>query len=312
MVEGTPKSSFGACQRKINREVRYRKFGLSRWLNAAIVIAMVFLGASTAGAGTPPYGLYKVNGHHLFLDCYGAGQPTLVLESGLGAPFTSWDPVNEIAQEAGTRVCAYDRYGVGSSDVVPASSPAPTVDQAVNDLHTLLQVAGVSGPYVLAGASMGGLIAREYAHRFPSDVVGMVLLDSAPDDWDVYTGTETFVSNERVNVAAASATLRRSDHLGHKPLVVVQAGDDSSVQAAWASGKKNFQSYWDSRQRALSRLSTDSMLVLAPGVPHDVITTDPVGLSAYAMGLVVAAVRTGAKLPACASTRLPALGAKCL
>jgi thioesterase domain-containing protein len=312
MINGAPKRDFCARRCRVDREGKRRKFSPVRWLTGAVVVAMVFFGASTAGASTSPYGLYKVNGHHLFLDCYGTGRPTVVLESGLGAPFTSWDAVNELAQEVGTEVCAYDRYGVGSSDALPASSPAPTVDQAVNDLHMLLQGAGVSGPYVLAGASMGGLIAREYAHRFPKDVVGMVLLDSAPDDWDIYTGTETFVSNESINVAAASATLRRSDHLGNKPLVVVQAGDDSSVQSAWANGKKDFQSYWNSRQRALSRLSTDSLLVIAPGVPHDVITTDPVGLSAYAMRLVATAARAGTKLPACDSTRVSALGAKCL
>ena len=282
-----------------------------RWLTLLIVVVIVALFSSPAGASTP-YGLYNVNGHHLFLACAGTGQPTVLLENGLGSDFTSWGPVNYLAGDLKTEVCSYDRYGVGSSDHPPASSPPRTVDQAVIDLHTLVQVARVRGPYVLAGTSMGGLIDREYARRFPNDVVGMVLLDSAPDDWDLYTGAETFTSNESINVAAASAALRRSDQFGDKPLIVIQAGDDSTVQAAWASNKSDFKSYWGSRQRALSRISSNSILVIAPGVPHDLITVLPMGLSVNAMRLVVAAVHEGTRLPACVLTPLPAHGAKCL
>jgi pimeloyl-ACP methyl ester carboxylesterase len=160
---------------------------------------------------------------------------------------------------------------------------------------------------------MGGLIVREYARLFPKDVAGMVLLDPAPDDWDLYTGTETFTyAPESFNIAAASAALRRSDNLGSKPLAVLQAGDDSSVQSSWARGKKDFQGYWSSRQRELSRISTNSLLALAPGVTHDQITEDPPGPSASIMRLVVSAVRSGKPLPSCAQSGLPALGAKCL
>ena len=119
---------------------------------------------------------YEVNGHQLYLTCAGAGTPTVVLDSGLGADHTQWDPVAELAAATGTQVCAYDRYGNGLSERPTSPVPRP-IDQVVDDARTLFAVAGLKGPYVLAGTSMGGLIDREYARRFPGDVVGMVLLE---------------------------------------------------------------------------------------------------------------------------------------
>jgi hypothetical protein len=49
-------------------------------------------------------------------------------------------------------------------------------------LHLLLQRAGVSPPYVLAGASFGGLNARVYGGLYPNEVAGLVLVDSAHED----------------------------------------------------------------------------------------------------------------------------------
>ena len=217
------------------------------WCALFAAISLVALCQPAAGASSAPYGWYEANGHRLFLDCAGTGQPTVVLESGLGSNHYSWDPVNYITGVVGTTVCVYDRYGQGSSDSPPGpGAHTRTIDQAVSDLHVLLRAAGLDAPYVLVGTSMGGLIVREYARLFPKAVAGMVLLDSAPDDWDLYTGTETFTyAPESFNIAAASAALRRSDNLGSRPLAVLQAGDDSSVQSSWAKAKKDFQGYWE-------------------------------------------------------------------
>ena len=83
-----------------------------------------------------------------------------------------------------TRVCAYDRPGTvarlqdnvrpSRSDPVPQPRTAP---EAVADLHTLLHAAGVPGPYVLVGHSLGGLFVRLYASTYPEDVVGLILVD---------------------------------------------------------------------------------------------------------------------------------------
>ena len=122
-----------------------------------------------------PGHLYDVGGHRLYLSCTGTGAPTVVLESGLGGNSPSWTPVS--AATAGTtRVCAYDPAGIGASD--DAARPQDS-NAVVGDLHRLLAAAGEAGPYVLVGHSVGGVYAMTYAARYPDQVAGMVLLDSA-------------------------------------------------------------------------------------------------------------------------------------
>ena len=52
-----------------------------------------------------------------------------------------------------------------------------TAGNIVQDLRTLLRAAGEKGPYVLVGASMGGIYVRVFQMRYPDEVVGMVLVD---------------------------------------------------------------------------------------------------------------------------------------
>jgi pimeloyl-ACP methyl ester carboxylesterase len=78
-----------------------------------------------------------------------------------------------------TRVCWYDRAGEGWSDPPPAP---PTIASITNDLHELLQRAPVPGPYIPVGHSIGGDFARIYAGRFPAEVAGLALVDSANPD----------------------------------------------------------------------------------------------------------------------------------
>ena len=75
-----------------------------------------------------------------------------------------------------TRGCWYDRAGVGWSD----PPPKPQTSTAVaNDLHELLKRAGIPPPYVLVGQSIGGEYARVFTAKYPGEVAGLVLVDSA-------------------------------------------------------------------------------------------------------------------------------------
>ena len=71
-------------------------------------------------ASTPPPGqLVDVGGHRLHLWCTGAGTPVVILEAGLGGSSAGWGSVQpEIARF--TRVCSYDRAGMGYSDRGPS------------------------------------------------------------------------------------------------------------------------------------------------------------------------------------------------
>ena len=128
-----------------------------------------------AAAGPMPGKLVDVGGYRLHLNCTGTGSPTVVLLNGLGQTSPLWARVQP-AVASTNRVCAYDRAGQGWSD---DSSNAADAATAATDLHTLLKAAGETGPFVLAGHSIGGVHALTYAHLYSSDVAGVVLLDSA-------------------------------------------------------------------------------------------------------------------------------------
>ena len=132
-----------------------------------------------------PGQLIDIGGYRLHLYCMGNqtnGSPTVILEQGLGGTSPAWALVQpEVAKV--TRVCAYDRAGLGWSDPAPKGTPRDG-KQVASELHTLLQNANVSVPYVIVGHSFGGLYALFFAHQYPEDVVGVVLLDSShPDQW---------------------------------------------------------------------------------------------------------------------------------
>ncbi|EGF33687.1 abhydrolase, alpha/beta hydrolase fold-containing protein [Oxalobacteraceae bacterium IMCC9480] len=114
----------------------------------------------------------------LNLVCMGHGEPTVIFDSGLSDWSFTWALVQpDVART--TRACAYDRAGLGASD--PTGRPADS-RHMVDDLHLLLQRAGVDGALVLVGHSMGALNVRLYAALYPAQVAGMVLVDPAHED----------------------------------------------------------------------------------------------------------------------------------
>jgi pimeloyl-ACP methyl ester carboxylesterase len=126
-------------------------------------------------ASPPPGNFFVVNGRSMHLNCAGAGSPTIVLESGLGNDGLIWGAVQpQLAQT--TRVCSYDRAGLGWSEQQPGPRDA---DHIAVQLHQLLQQAGIDGPIVLMGHSVGGMYIRDYAARFPNHVAGLVFVDGS-------------------------------------------------------------------------------------------------------------------------------------
>lgn len=121
----------------------------------------------------PPGRLIDVGRRRLHLYELGSGSPAVVLEAGIAGTSLGWALVQpEIAKF--TRVCSYDRAGLGWSDT--RTSP-PSIADAIGDLHALLSHANIPPPYILVGHSFGGLLVRAYAHRMPEEVAGLVLLD---------------------------------------------------------------------------------------------------------------------------------------
>jgi pimeloyl-ACP methyl ester carboxylesterase len=162
---------------------------IMRWTGKAIlwlVIALLVLAivgaiyqtiatARAERAHPPPGKMIDVGDHRMHIDCVGQGSPTVVLDTALGAMSASWVRVQQEVSGT-TRVCAYDRAGMGWSQ----SGPEPRdAKQVAGELHALLEGAGIDGPYVLVGHSFGGLYMQTYAARYPEEVAGVALIESS-------------------------------------------------------------------------------------------------------------------------------------
>jgi len=123
----------------------------------------------------PPGDRFSVGTHRLHLYCRGEGQPTVIIDAGLGGYSLEWLAVQaKIAKQ--TRVCVYDRAGYGWSD----PGPSPRLSSRIAyELDRLLTSAQVSGPYLLVGHSFGGFNVRNFANRRPNEITAVVLVDAS-------------------------------------------------------------------------------------------------------------------------------------
>src|SRR5919107_4053130 len=164
--------------------------GLGSWIRRGLVwliaglLVLAVMGAIYQVIATqvdqstypPPGEMVDVGTHSLHISCAGQGSPTVILEAANGGMSAHWARVQQQVAQT-TRVCAYDRAGLGWSEPGPEPRDAKQVS---SELHTLLaNAAGTEGPYVLVGHSYGGLYARMYAARYSEEVAGMVLVDSS-------------------------------------------------------------------------------------------------------------------------------------
>lgn len=152
--------------------------GLLGVLALALALSSIYqvVASGRASSNYPPPGkMVDVGGYRLHFDCVGNGEPTILLEAGGGSFSLGWVSVQSAAANATrTRVCSYDRAGLGWSD----ENPGPySIAGEVEALRRGLTVLGVTGKLVFVGHSYGGFMAQLYASRFPQDVIGLVLVD---------------------------------------------------------------------------------------------------------------------------------------
>jgi pimeloyl-ACP methyl ester carboxylesterase len=148
-----------------------------------------------------PGQMVDVGGHRLHIACAGQGSPTVVLDAGLGGSSLDWVRV-QARLSVRTRVCTYDRAGMGWSDAAPGPRPPALIAE---ELYRLLTTAGLTGPYLLVAHSLSGKSARLFAASHPDDVAGLVLVDTRSEWIDAATPqieTEAFTA-----VLARQATL---------------------------------------------------------------------------------------------------------
>ena len=145
----------------------------------AALILSITAGTQLASQNDHTGHLVEVGPHKMFLNCTGnARGATVILEAGHGDSSEVWSAVQKQVEQF-AHVCSYDRFGLGKSDKVPV---AHTADEIVDDLHQLLQAAHAPSPYVMVGHSIGGIYVRKYAAIYPTEVIGLVLVDSAHEE----------------------------------------------------------------------------------------------------------------------------------
>jgi pimeloyl-ACP methyl ester carboxylesterase len=178
----------------------------------SIAILALLLGAGYQAMGTradqkrfpSPGKLIDLGTHRLHLLDTGKGSQAVVFESGLMSTVLSWQGIQE-ELAAKFRVISYDRAGMGWSDMGPFPR---TADRIVDELHSLLERAGIPPPYLLVGHSFGGLTMPLFAARYPSEVAGVVLVDPlAPAEWNPPS------QNDKKRIRVGSKVCRRAANL---------------------------------------------------------------------------------------------------
>jgi pimeloyl-ACP methyl ester carboxylesterase len=227
-------------------------------------------------------------GYRVRMIVQGNGAPTVVFEAGLGETLDSWEKV--LPAVAGfTRVVSYDRSALGLAE--RAGSPR-TAEHVAQDLHRALRNAKVAPPFILVGNSAGGLYSRVFAHLYPGEVAGMVLVEPSSEEYEEWlhdkhpevfqTATnelERSTQGFRDHVAAWEVSLeqaRRAWPLPRVPVLVLTGmrhdADEAEKRQMWLTMHRRF-------------------VERVPGARHLVSTNSGHGLANREPEMVISAVR---------------------
>jgi len=189
-------------------------------LSAALISCFAFLLARQASSDMPRT-VSDNAGHRFRMRVAGEGSPAVVMEIGLGGPCEEWAMVQrEVAKF--TRVAAYDRLASHRKE------RTLTGRQIAEEFHTALANAHVPPPYILVGQSFGGVYNRIFAQMYPSEVVGMVLLDPTTEKFVEYMeahhreeSASSFKTEDWPEGAGIFATLAELDNAALPDISVV-------------------------------------------------------------------------------------------
>jgi pimeloyl-ACP methyl ester carboxylesterase len=241
--------------------------------------------------------MVDIGTHSLHIRCTGSGEPTVVIDTGAGDLAAKWYGIqDQLAQS--THVCTYDRAGYGQSE--PGPMPR-SVQQAAGELKLLFEKAGLEGPYVLVGHSLGGLNLQFFAGQYPDLVAGLVLLDPPALDFisgkafpDLYqmlvqAGMGMMADAEHLRESPNAGERAKADYVAavaseHQSMVVEGAAQVAAVASfgdipltVMASGKLNpafgdeagaFQAFWIEQSRALAEKSVHGAFLLVGESGH--------------------------------------------
>ncbi|HET6341711.1 MAG TPA: alpha/beta hydrolase [Gemmatimonadota bacterium] len=227
---------------------------------------------------TAPDTLIDVGGHELRIEVREGSRPiTIVLEAGGGADASAWATVpDSLALQTGATVVTYDRPGLGGSEVGPVDL---TPEEEIRDLSDALDRLGTPAPRILVGHSYGAMLAILHAGLYPSQVVGLVLVDpmnpvfvletgdfvqsTVPDIAEPANDRERVVVRMKRTFSDLTARTAGFEPALSIPIIVLTAGepwwDSDEIDRAWRRSHE-----------VIAGRSSDRELMVAKGSDHDV------------------------------------------
>lgn len=197
------------------------------------------------------------------------GKPTVVMDAGYGDYSKGWiSIVSDVS--AFTEVLVYDRAGLGKSE---KSSNPRTSREMVKELKELLTKLDIAPPYIFVGHSFGGVNARLYASEYPSEIAGLLLIDSTPEDYQerfLPTMSREFqeaYKNQFIhegNYKEFKESLKQLKDNQIKlniPLIVLSAGNKHLYT-------KESQELWNKMQKEILQISTQSEFIIVENSAH--------------------------------------------
>ncbi|MEM7736044.1 MAG: alpha/beta hydrolase [Deinococcota bacterium] len=240
----------------------------------------------------------------------GEGEPTVVLEAGMGDSYNIWQHIQPALANL-TRTISYDRASVGQSQF---ASDKRTCQDCVQDLASLLRALNINSPIIIVGHSFGGFIGRLFSHTFPDKVCGLMLLDSPHEDvfpalqgtyracelpahditepdWLTLTRHEraqlldpsypdNILNSEGIRLAECYAQMRAIPNLESLPITVVSAGRrcrcrDQGADGVVAEVEVQLEQTWREYQTKLLELSTNTTHIIATQSQHYIHEDEP-------------------------------------
>jgi pimeloyl-ACP methyl ester carboxylesterase len=215
-------------------------------------------------------------GHKMFLECTGEsyGKPTVILATGRGfGSHKDWSLVQSRVSEF-ARVCSYDPLGFGESDHFSGDH---SISEVVENMHDLFHSAQLPAPYILVGASAGGILIRRYEEQYPADVAGFVFVDSSHEEmiWRDAAISPTFSGPDMdLKHLQREGLLPPQQHLtwhDDVPIIVLERGERAPCSAfpgLMQTQCDQINDAWHSFQVDLSHRSKYAQLRIVAGAGH--------------------------------------------
>ena len=216
------------------------------------------------------------HGYKMFLECTGEshGKPTVILATGRGlGSYQDWSLVQPRVS-AFARVCSYDPLGYGESDHVPGDH---AISEVVENMHELFYSAQLPRPYLLVGASAGGILIRHYEEQYSADVAGFVFVDSSHEEavWRDAAISPAFPGSDMdLKSLQREGLLPPQQHLtwhDDVPIIVLERGERAPCSAfpgLTQTQCDQINDAWHSFQLDLSHRSKYAELRIVAGAGH--------------------------------------------